>query len=244
MTPGGNFGATFEQRLGVTAERSDAVAATVKRSLRVALVGIVQKFYPGPPPTVDVIISTNEYVTQNFGGDVISIKTTAMRLPRLYNVPIFIPSGGNFSFTCPIQEGDEALVIFCDVPLDVWLEAGGIDNNPIAQRWHSLSNGIALLGLSSKPHSFSDYSTTSAQLRSDDGTVVVDLADNQITVTAPNVTVNATTANITASGNANVTGETVKLTGTSITFDENSNTRDWFTHAHSIPGGGTTGPVL
>ena len=123
------------------------------------------------------------------------------------------------------------MAVFSDAALDAWLQSGGTSNAPISQRRHSLSDAMAVFGLRSTPRGLQNYSTTSAQLRSDDGAVVIDLASDQITVTAPNVVVNCSEA-------ATVTAPEVIL-GTASRF------RDFLLHTHtSGPSGSPTGPVL
>ena len=238
----GNFGPTLEQRLGASISRLDSLSSILAQSMRVALPGIVQKFNVGPPATVTVLVPTNEYVTQNTGGTILKLSTTAQQLPLLVDVPVVIPSAGGWSLTLPIKEGDECLLVFCDTPIDVWMESGSLNNNPISQRRHSLSDAIAVFGLRSQPRGLSGYSTTSAQLRSDDGTVVIDLAPDQITVTAPTVQVNA-------SDTANVSADHVVLNGSGdVTISGNTkiDSRIFLMHKHTGVQAGlaNTGPVL
>lgn len=182
------------------------------QSLRVALPGVVQSFDPGPPATVSVLIATKELVMQNVSSTGITLQTQAIAIPLLTDVPILIPNAGGFSLTFPIQQGDECLVAFTDTPLDAWFQSGGTDNNPMSQRRHSLSDGVAIFGVRSTPRGIQDYSTDSVQLRTDDGTVVVELTSNTINVNAPTVNVNA--ENVTVTGSSSVTlGESTTIDG-------------------------------
>ncbi|WP_457849452.1 hypothetical protein, partial [Staphylococcus aureus] len=54
-------------------------------------------------------------------------------------------------------------------------------------RMHDLSDGFAILGFRSQPRALSNISTTSAQLRSDDGATFIDLnpGTGEIKVVAP-----------------------------------------------------------
>jgi len=172
--------------------------------------------------------------------DTLSLQTEAVRLPILENVPVLVPGAGGWSLTFPIQAGDECYVIFADTPLGVWLQNGEVDNYPSDQRRHSLSDGVAIFGLRSKPRGLSGYSTESAQLRNDDGTVKIDLAPDTITITAPTVNVNAANVTVDAS-------ETVKIEGDSqVLISNGTKTRDFFSHQHSGVAGGVanSGPVF
>jgi hypothetical protein len=241
-----NFGTSVEQRLTPTVAQLQSVMDSISQSMRVALPGIVQTFSPGPPATASVIVTTNEYVTQNAGikGAPIALKTYALQLPVLQDVPVLVPSGGGYSLTFPIMPGDEVLLVFSDTSLDVWLEAGGVNNDPINQRRHSLSDAVAIFGLRSKPRGLSGYSTSSAQLRSDDGSVVIDLAPNHVTVTAP-------TVDVECSGTATVHGDIVNInggsqvniTGAGVT---NIDGKNFLLHKHTgvQAGSSNTGSVL
>ena len=211
-----NFGQTLEERLTPSMARFDRLRDSLMQSMRVALPGIVQTFTPGPPAAVSVLIASNEFAMYSVDQSQSQLalqslapQTKPVQLPLLQDVPVIMPGGGGWGLTFPIQPGDECLVVFADTPLDVWLQSGGVNNSPISQRRHDLSDGVALFAMRSTPRAVSSYSTSSAQLRSDDGTVVIDLAKNNIHITAPNVTV-------TSSGDIKVTGEDVTITAADV----------------------------
>jgi hypothetical protein len=242
----GNPFPSLPQRLTPSIQRPQDLRDVLLQSLRVALPGIVQSFDPGPPAAVTVLIATNEFVQQtpdDFAeGDPLSVSTTAMQLPLLSDVPILIPSGGKWSFTLPIQAGDECMVVFLDTMLDQWFQNGDVNNNPTSQRRHSLSDAIAVFGLRSTPNAIENYSTDSAQLRSDDGTVIIDLKLSQITVTAPKVVVNTTgDCDLSVSGTVNISGGQVDISSTTTI-----QSRGFLSHSHSgvTPGSGESGGVV
>lgn len=238
-----NFGLTQEQRLTPSIARIRAIQDKLLSTLRVAVPAIVQRFEPGPPATVDVLVATDELVMQNEGTDsplspdtVVALSTVATQIAPLLGLPVVMPGGGGASLTFPIKPGDECLVLFADTPLEVWLQNGGLNNAPTSPRRHSLSDGLALFGIRSTPRGLANYSTSSTQLRTDDGTVVIDLAGSQITVTAPTVTVNATTANVNGSSQVNISGA----------GNTNIEGRNFLTHVHSgvQVGLANSGPVV
>ena len=49
-----------------------------------------------------------------------------VEMPLLVDVPVLFPSGGGFSLTFPIAQGDEALIVFADRCIDAWWQSGGI----------------------------------------------------------------------------------------------------------------------
>ncbi|HXR75141.1 MAG TPA: Gp138 family membrane-puncturing spike protein [Bryobacteraceae bacterium] len=236
-----NFGVSLEQRLTPSIATAQRLADSISQSMRVAIPAVVQSFSPGPPATVSVVVAINEFVMQDSGDDsTVSLETRAVQLPVLEDVPVMVPSAGGWSLTFPIQPGDECLIVFGDASLDSWLESGGANNYPVSQRRHSLSDGVAIFGLRSKPRGLSGYPTESAQLRNDDGTVKIDLAPDTITITAPTVNVNAESVTVDAS-------ETVKIEGDSqVLISNGTKTRDFFSHQHSGVAGGVanSGPVF
>lgn len=233
MSSMANVGLTLDQRLATAPADNWALKDTIFQSLRVALPGIVKAFRVGPPAVVDVVIAAKELFQLNLpaGSSGITMRTVSANLPILQDVPIVIPSAGGWSLTLPIAIDDECLVVLCDTALDAWLQSGGIDNEPFSLRRHDLSDGVAIFGLRSKPRALAEYSTISAQLRSDDGSVIIDLASDGVTVTSPAVTVNCSgdatisaasvdiecsgDASISASGKVQITANEVDVTGSS-----------------------------
>jgi hypothetical protein len=139
-------------------------------------------------------------------------------------------AGSAMVFLCAQAEIED-----CSRRESPWFQSGG-QQSPIDGRRHALSDAIAIFGIRSQPRRIANYSTTSAQLRSDDGNTVIDLAPNNITIKANTV---------------NVTGETVNVTGsTRVVIDGNDQTtidgKNFLLHTHSgvTAGGGGTGPVV
>lgn len=97
----------------------------------------------------------------------------AIDLPLLSNVPLHFPSGGGVSMTFPVKAGDEALVVFSARPVDAWEQSGGTQSQ-IDARTHDLSDGFAFVGFRSQPTGLNDISSSSTQIRSDDGSMVID----------------------------------------------------------------------
>jgi hypothetical protein len=193
-----------------------------------------------------------------------------MDIPPIIKVPIILPRGGGYGLTLPLKKGDEGLLIFCDTCFDLWWK-NGQTNAPKASnadspsgtqkqlevRRHYLHDCGFCPGMWSQPNVLSNYSTTSMQLRSDDGTTIVDIAKTGVTVTSPKAVVHATgnvevtaaeatvtttgDVDVTASGNVNVAGSRVVL-GPATTIDS----RVFLDHTHSgvTTGGGVSGKVV
>lgn len=112
-------------------------------------------------------------------------KISYVNMPLLVDVPVHFPSGGGFSLTFPIAEGDEALIVFADRCIDSWWQSGGIQQ-PMELRMHDLSDGFAFVGVFSQPRVLGGISTGTTQLRSDDGETFVEVAgDGIVNVKAP-----------------------------------------------------------
>jgi len=143
--------------------------------------------------------------------------TSSVKMPLLVDVPIMFQGGGGYSITLPIAKGDECLIIFADRCIDAWWQSGGVQA-PMESRMHDLSDGFALVGVRSQPKVVPSISQTKVQIRSDDGTVFVEIdktgkvnitAPTSVTVTSPITTF---TGNIKVNGTATIDGAST-LTG-------------------------------
>ena len=68
--------------------------------------------------------------------------------PLLVDVPVIFLCGGAFSLKMPIVKGDTCLIFFNDRSIDEWFSSGQISGIS-STRLHSLSDGIALVGIKS-----------------------------------------------------------------------------------------------
>ncbi|WP_334016396.1 Gp138 family membrane-puncturing spike protein [Burkholderia cepacia] len=155
-------------------ERVDDELASLREALRgwqvgiwTALPGVIESFDAGAQtcvvqPTIKIPIRAND-------GTVVTAA-----LPPVVDCPVQFPSGGNCTLTFPVAPGDECLLVFASRSVDAWWQSGGVQEQA-ALRMHDLSDGFALLGFRSQPRVLSGVSSTSAQLRSDDGATFVDL---------------------------------------------------------------------
>jgi hypothetical protein len=126
-------------------------------------------------------------------------------VPPIVNVPILVPRGGGYSMTLPLKKGDQGLLIFCDTCFDLWWQNGQTNaptadnvaatasaagNTPVpsgsqrqfeVRRHHVHDCGFAP-GLWSQNNVLTDYSTDSLQIRRDDGSAIIDVADGVVSV--------------------------------------------------------------
>ena len=68
-----------------------------------------------------------------------AVKLGSMNYPVLSDVPVFMP------VPFEVNPGDACLVVFSDVDIDAWLEAGE-PQEPKSARKHALSDGFAFVG--------------------------------------------------------------------------------------------------
>lgn len=180
--------------------------------------------------------------------------TSWVSLPLLVDVPVCFPRGGGCTLTFPVSQGDEALIVFSSRCIDAWWQSGGIQVQA-ELRMHDLSDGFAIPGPFSQATKISGFSTTSTQLRSNDGTTYVELnpsgkvvnvvAPGGMTITAPTVTITgiinvenqqgAPTAS-TISGSMTATGT---ITGQNDVVGGGKSLKG---HTHPDAQGGNTGP--
>jgi hypothetical protein len=148
-------------------------------------------------------------------------------LPLLPDVPLHFPSGGGYTVTFPVKEGDECLVIFAARCIDNWWQEGGIQPQ-FELRMHDLSDAFAIPKVWSQKTKINNISTTNAQLRSDDGTrfveidtpnkkirsvtdtviIELDSSSGKVTVTAP-TEVHVQCPLVTLSGDLHVSGAVI-----------------------------------
>ena len=190
---------SIQERLGLKTEPIEGAAWQWACMLRSATPGIVVSFDPikqtcvGQPVIQEVILAPapgSSDSSQNI--------PTSVTIKPILDVPIVMTRVPGWSITLPITAGTECLLIFADSCIDGWWANGGISAQ-FDRRRHDLSDAMALFGPWSQPNVLSNYSTTSMQIRSDDQTVVIDLATGQITIEAPSIqikTVGGTTSTL------------------------------------------------
>ncbi|MBN3848616.1 hypothetical protein G3N58_17565 [Paraburkholderia sp. Ac-20342] len=156
-----------------------------------ALPAIIQSFNPGAmtciaQPAIKAQVRAPDGSTQ------------WVSLPLLLDCPVVFPRGGGCTLTFPVTQGDECLIVFASRCIDAWWSAGGVQVQS-ELRMHDLSDGFCLPGPFSQATKISNVSTTTAQLRSNDGSTYVELnpagkvvnvvAPGGMTITAPTLTV-------------------------------------------------------
>ena len=174
----------IQHRLSIRSAGINQALHEFECDLRVSMPCIVVPNQNGDPfnaelQTVSVQPSIQEVILVN-------AMRTPTTLPILDDVPVVFPRAGGFSLTFPVAIGDECIVVFQDMAIDNWWQSGGVQAQPDGKLYrHDIGDAVAIFGVTSNPRALANYSTSSTQLRSDDGTVVLDLALAGITVTTP-----------------------------------------------------------
>jgi hypothetical protein len=149
-------------------------------ALRTAMPCIVQSF-DSATQTVTVLPAVMEKMYTNQGG--FQAATDIPWDKPFGKIPVVFPKAGGLALTMPVQAGDECLVVFADMCIDQWWQAGGANNVQIEKRRHDLSDGFAIMGVWSQPNLISDYNTSAAELRTLDGSVKLALSDSGVAIT-------------------------------------------------------------
>lgn len=114
-------------------------------SLNCHAIGTIQEF-DSAARTVKVTINYTKtrFVKDNASGQYIP---KLVPYPLLLDVPIIIMSGGGGTLTFPIAPGDQCLILFNDRDKSLWQTTTNVGGPVPSNRLHSLSDGIALIGL-------------------------------------------------------------------------------------------------
>ena len=108
--------------------------------------------------------------------DPLTSTVTTGQIAPWQDMPIHYARGGGVSHTHPVVQGDEGIALFTARPMDSWFQNGGVNNNPVDDRTHSISDGRYLPGGNSLPMKLDPpASQASSQIRSDDGNHVNDV---------------------------------------------------------------------
>lgn len=168
------------QRVDDPTTNMETLRRATQSSIWTALPGIIQSF------DAKKMTCAVQPVIQGVQIDQKTSQASFSNLPLLVDCPVCFPGFGGITLTFPIAAGDECLVIFASRCIDAWWQNGGVQK-PMTYRMHDLSDGFVLPGGRSQPRVLSNISTTTAQLRSDDGSTYLELdpTAQKIRIVAP-----------------------------------------------------------
>jgi Phage protein Gp138 N-terminal domain len=138
--------------------------------------------------------------------DITTGVSTWQSVSPLLDCPLFFPHGGNCSITFPVAAGDECLAVFASRCIDGWWQNGGVQPQALF-RMHDFSDGFVFAGFRSNSKVVSGISSTKLQVRSADGTNVIELdpVGGQVNVLST-VKVNVTSPEIFLTGDVTIGG--------------------------------------
>lgn len=179
--------------------------------------------------TAKVQISSERVISNAEGND-----ESVLRTP-IEGVPVHTCSGGGWAVTHPIKAGDTCILFFSQEGYDHWYyndeDSAGLLSGlpkPHTLRQFNQDDGYALVGLNTQPRAIQGYSLEDSEWRNADKKQLISLKKDLsielsstvgITVTAPEVTVVASTSVDITSPNVNIDGA-LAVTG-DITSDAN-----------------------
>ena len=164
---------------------------TIFSMLRVSMPGIIQSFDP-----IACTCTVQPAISGQVADEAGEFKSAP--LPLLVDVPVVFPRGGGCTITFPVKVGDECLVVFSDRCIDFWWQNGGVQE-AVDPRQHDLSDAFAFIGPQSQAEVIGNISTSTLQMRTDDGAAYIELDPNSHAV------------NIVAPGGLNVTTPLAKF---------------------------------
>lgn len=117
-------------------------------------------------------IKVNYKKTKMVQGSTGAYQKTFIDYPILIDCPVIILSGGQSGISFPISVGDDCLVLFNDRDINNWF-AGEKNTELESNRLHSLSDGIALVGLKSLNDSLENYDEENVHIFNEDSGIRV-----------------------------------------------------------------------
>lgn len=158
--------------------------------LRVAMDGLLSQVWTSLPGYIVSYDATSNTATVQLGvqGQIAGPDQTpkSVNYPVLSGVPVIFPRGGGATLTFPIAAGDECWVSFACRAIGGWKQSGGIQP-PNDSRRHDLSDAVCHIGPMSQANRIASISTSTVQLRSDDGVAFVELdpVAHKVNIVAP-----------------------------------------------------------
>lgn len=123
--------------------------------------------------------------------------------PVIEDIPMNYPGGGGATWTFPVKDGDEGMLVVSSRSFDKWWQQGGVQEQDDF-RMHHFSDSFAIPGFRSQPRRLSNISEHTAQLRSDDGSMSIDFNPQTRAIT-----INSPHSPVQINGDLHVSGDVV-----------------------------------
>lgn len=156
---------TLPQSLNADLPELEDVKAQIKKEVMLDLmchhVGRIESFNAVKQTATVKIVYKRTFFRQADGGQV---KAELVPYPLLSDVPVMFLRGGQTSLRFPVAAGDECILMFADRDIDNWLATGDTESGCNTLRLHSVSDAIALVGLTSQENPIKEFSTVRSEL--------------------------------------------------------------------------------
>lgn len=165
-------------------------------------------------------------------------QVTFDNLPRLEEVPVCFPRGGDYAITFPVVAGDEVLLVFSDTNIDSWLARGDVQNW-IDRRRHDLTDAVALIGLSSAPKAIENFSESDLEIRNLENDIKIKISSGELLLDYKGKTLKLSDSEtVLTHGNTKIemNGTVLNLVGT-----VKINGFTYLNHTHPTPAGQSSG---
>lgn len=192
---------------------------------------IINKFLVGlekvaPARVVSYDRTTNRAVVQILQYGITSDGEKIAR-QQINNIPVLMLSGGGFTFSFPIKEGNTGWILSADRDISTYKQNPDMFT-PATYQIHKYKDGFFIPDLVNTDFTISEDDTNAVILTSTDGATRVGVKTGVVTITAPSIVING---DVTVSGTITASGD---VTGAGISLS---------THTHSgvEAGGSSTG---
>lgn len=136
----------------------DLMKRQIMLQLNCHAIGIVQEFNAEEQTIKAKVAYKRKFSQRQDNG---KYQTVLQNYPILVDVPVVCLGGGSASMTFPIAKGDECIIMFNDRSIDDWFSSGQVGEVQ-SLRLHSISDGVALVGVRSLPNVIEEYDTEKA----------------------------------------------------------------------------------
>ena len=196
-----------------------------------ALGFIINKFLVGlekvaPAKVISYDRTTNRAVVQILQYGITSDGEKIAR-QQINNIPVLMLSGGGFTFSFPIKEGNTGWILSADRDISTYKQNPDMFT-PATYQIHKYKDGFFIPDMTNTGFSLSEDDTNAVILTSTDGTTKVSIKSGTVTITAPSAVING---DLTVSGTITASGDVV---GAGISLNTH-------THGGVETGGSSTG---
>lgn len=155
---------------------SEAISTVVQSSIR--------RMHTMMPGVIELYDSTKQRARVKIAIRTQMANGTILPYPPLLDVPVQFPRWGNYSITMPVTPGDECAVFFSERALDTFKQFGEANIlPPTSARVFDLSDGFAVMGLSSDVNALPTPTAGAIEIKCAAGLTVRLYANGKLSIT-------------------------------------------------------------